>query len=995
MPTLPTGTVTFLFADIEVSTRLLQQLGDHYADALATHRRLLRGAFQERGGQEVDVQGDACFVVFSRAQDAVAGALSAQRAIAAHHWPQDAALRVRIGLHTGEPQASATGYTGIDVHRAARICAAGHGGQILLSQTTRELVADDLPEGMSLRDLGEHRLKDLARPLHLFQVVARNLPIDFPPLKSLDALPNNLPLQLTGFIGREAVVADVKRLLSTTRLLTLTGIGGCGKTRLALHVAAEILEGYPHGVWLVELAALAEPTLVPQMVASTLSVREQPDRPVTDTLRDYLAPKRLLLVWDNCEHVLSACGHLANTLLRGCPNLMILTTSREGLGVAGETLYPVPSLSLPDPHRSSTVEELRACAAVQLFDERASAVLPSFRLTASNAQAVMRVCTRLDGIPLPIELAAARVKMFPPEEIARRLDDQFRLLTGGSRTALPRHQTLRAAMDWSYDLLPEKERALLRQLSVFAGGWTLEAAEVIGTGQEIATIEVLDLLTRLVDKSLVSVDEHEGKARYRFLETVRQYGQDRLVERGEADTVRERHRDFFLALAEQAVPHLRGPEQLAWLNRLEAEHDNLRAALEWSQGRGDAASGLRLAGAMWLFWRIRSHFREGRKWLEAALAPTGEMRTKTRAIALRAAGILAREQGDPVLARARFHESIAIFRELRDQQGVADSLMALWHVPTHEGDHAAAAALVEESLSISRAIGYDWGIAESLHLLGHGALNRGEYAHTQSLFEESVAKFRSTGNWWSLAHPLCDVGREARRRGDYATARSVFEESLAIFRELRSKAGIAMLLGDLGEVAAAEGNYADASSRFEESLILFRELGSKRDIAEVLNDRAEVAARQGHYPEARTLIDEAMGLSKELSDKWRTAMSLRTLGNIARRQHEPGGGATFFKESLSLFRELGNKIGIIACLEKLAGVEASQGQPRRAAKLLGTTEALRNTIGVPLTPADREEHDRTVSALRTDLGEDRFEAARTEGAAMTLEQAIGYALSDS
>ncbi len=477
MPGLPTGTVTFLFTDIEGSTALPQRLGDRrYAEILAEHQRLLRDAFAKGNGQEIDTQGDAFLVAFSRARDAVATAVAAQQSLMKHTWPDGALLQVRMGLHTGEPISNTDRYIGLDLHRAARICAAGHGGQILLSQAVGVLAAPDLPRGVSLRDLGAHRLKDLKEPEHLLQVVHPDLRADFPPVKSLDVLPNNLPRQLTSFIGREKEMADVKRLLSTAYLVTLTGSGGAGKTRLALQVAADVVDGYLDGVWLADLAPISDPGLVPKTVASALSVAEQPGRDMTETLVDALRSKAMLLVLDNCEHLLAACRDLAAALLRKCPEVRILVTSREELGVPGEALWRVPSLSLPEDIRHlPRSEELVLYDAVRLFVDRAVATTPRFTVTSKNAPAVAQVCQQLDGIPLAIELAAARIKVLTVEQIAARLDDRFRLLTGGSQVLLPRHQTLRATLDWSYDLLPEPEQILLQRLSVFAGGFTLRS----------------------------------------------------------------------------------------------------------------------------------------------------------------------------------------------------------------------------------------------------------------------------------------------------------------------------------------------------------------------------------------------------------------------------------------------------------------------------------------------------------------------------------------
>jgi class 3 adenylate cyclase len=483
----PTGTVTFLFTDIEGSTRLWEQQPEAMEEALARHDALAAGIIQQHDGHLVKHrgEGDSLFAVFTRAADAVAAGVALQRALHTEPWPAQANLRVRVALHTGDALLRDGDYFGAAVNRCARLRAVAHGGQTLLSSATQELIRDVLPEGMGFRDLGEHRLRDLARPERVFQLLHPDLPDDFPPLSSLNTLPNNLPQQVTSFIGREKEMADVRRLLATTRLLTLTGSGGTGKTRVSLQIAADLIAGEGDGVWLVELAPLADASLVPQAVATALGVREEPGKPLDQTLVEFLKPKRLLLLLDNCEHLLAACAELAGLILRGCPGVQIIATSREGLNIPGETTYRLPSLSLPDPrHLPSTAESLSQYEAVRLFIDRATAAVPSFAVTNQNAPAVAQLCVRLDGIPLAIELAAARVKAMSVEQINGRIADMFRLLTGGSRTALPRQQTLRAAIDWSYDLLSEKEKILLRRLSVFAGGWTIEAAEQVCSDPE-------------------------------------------------------------------------------------------------------------------------------------------------------------------------------------------------------------------------------------------------------------------------------------------------------------------------------------------------------------------------------------------------------------------------------------------------------------------------------------------------------------------------------
>ncbi len=813
MPRVPSGTVTFLLTDIEGSTGLLQRLGDaRYAPLLTEHRRLLRAAFRREGGQEIGTQGDALTVAFPRARAAVAAAVAAQQAILRHSWPEGVMPRVRMGLHTGEPGRAAGEYVGLDVHRAARICAAGHGGQILLSLTTSALVEGSLPPDIQLRNLGSHRLSALQQPEKIFQVLHPDLPNEFPPLRSLDVLPNNLPRQLTSFIGRGREIAEVKRLLSTTPVLMLAGPGGCGKTRLALQVAADLIHAFADGVWLVELAALTDSDLVVQAVASALGAREVPGRPLVATVLDYLRTKELLLILDNCEHLVTACARLAEAIIRSCPRLRVLATSREPLGVPGETVWHVPSLSLAENHRVASVERLMLYEATRLFVERAIAVQPRFTLTPQNAVAVAAVCRRLDGMPLAIELAAARMRVLSADQIAERLDERFSLLTGGGRTALPRQQTLRGTLDWSYDLLSHKERALLRRLSVFAGGWTLEAAEAVCTGEGVETQDILDLLTQLVLKSLVLLNEQEGRVRYRLLETVRQYGRNRLEESGEAAGVKRRHFDWYLHLAEEAEPKLVSADQPVWLNRLEVEHDNLRAALEWSKAEeDDGEAGLRLAKALWHFWNVHGHFSAGRGWLETMLSRGRSASAPVRARALAATGFLAYRQGDYDGAIRMCTESLVMFRELGDLSGMGQALYFLGAVAVGQGGYERARTLFMESLTLGRQAGDKRRMAISLNSLGEVARCQGDYAAARASYEESLTLRREVGDKWGIAIPLGNLGFVALHQGENESAAILFHEALGLARQAVNRLGIAEYLAGLGGVAAAEGRHARAA----------------------------------------------------------------------------------------------------------------------------------------------------------------------------------------
>ncbi|MFL5805417.1 MAG: ATP-binding protein [Roseiflexaceae bacterium] len=612
---------------------------------------------------------------------------------------------------------------------------------------------------------------------------------------------HNLPIALTSFIGRARERAEVQRLLAITRLLTLTGAGGCGKTRLALAVANELVADYPDGVWLVELGALADPTLVPQAVAAVLGVREELQRPLTSALIGVLQPRKLLLLLDNCEHLVEGCAQLATTLLGACPYLRILATSREALGVAGETTWLVPSLSLPQHQQLPRLVELMPSEAVELFVERAAAALPIFTLTPENAPDVVQVCQRLDGIPLAIELAAARVKVLPVTQIAARLDACFRLLTGGGRTAVPRHQSLRATIDWSYALLAELEQVVLRRLAAFAGGWTLEAAEVVCAGGEVASDDVLDLLAHLVDKSLVVVEpQASGAARYRLLETVRQYGWERLHEAGEATIIRRQHAHFFLSLAERTEPRLYGSEQVAWLDLLEQEHANLRAALDWLLEGDDPEAGLQLAVRLGRFWHVHCHLSEGRRWLDAALTRSSRPAAAVRAEALEWDALLAWEQADFVMAKAYYAECLTLYREMANQHGIAAGLRGLGMVASMQGASTEATALFEQSLALYRELGDQRGMGETLSRLALERLFQQDYAGARPLFEESLDVMRQQGDTRGSAFALGALGAVVMEMGDLAHARALYEESLALYWKLGDKRRLAFALFGLAIV---------------------------------------------------------------------------------------------------------------------------------------------------------------------------------------------------
>lgn len=965
MTHLPTGTVTFLFTDIEGSTQMWEQHPEVMKSALAKHDSILREAIESNHGHLIKTTGDGVHAVFEKTINGINATLAAQRALKGATKVSEASvvwsLRVRMGLHTGEAELRAGDYYGQALNRVARIMSVAHGGQILLSGITAEIVREHLPNNISLQGLGEHRLKDLIRPEHLYQLVAPDLPKDFPPLKSLDALLNNLPIQLTSFVGREAEIAEVKRLLGATHLLTLTGSGGTGKTRLSLQVAADLLPSFAGGVWWVELAPLADPALVPQTVAATLGLRVEGNRPVMEALAENLREKTVLLILDNCEHVILACARLAETLLSACPDLRILASSREALGIPGEVAFRVPSLSLPDAHGPASDEARLDYEAVRLFVERAKSALPDFTVTGHNAPTIAEVCRRLDGIPLAIELAAARVNVLRVEQIAARLSDRFRLLTSGSRTALPRHQTLRAMMDWSYDLLQDDERVLLRRTSVFAGGWALEAAETICGWKGLEANEVLEVLTRLVNKSLVVAERHSGaEARYHLLETVRQYAREKLAEAGEIEEARDRHLEFFMHLAEAAEPELLQSKQLGWLKRLEDDFDNFRAALKWSQGNQASLrsektveKGLRLGGAIWRFCLRYGYAHEFDERLSQLLAhPGAASQTPARARALTALSILCVWQTDYVRARALAEESLVIHQKLDDLQGEAASLYALGNAARLQDD-AAWRSLFLNSLTLSRSLKDKSGISEVLILFGYNLTSK-EPEQAQAYLEEGLALSRERGDVISMAGALDYLGVLALRQGNLTQARAWLEESLAIQRPLGAP-GYVNTLGYLGQLARYEGLYPQARAYCEETLSMSQNAGMTSIFLWSLVDLGHVALHEGQWEEAQTS----------------------------------------FAKALRQFGAVGRKKGVLYAVEGLASLAARQRQPERAARLFAWAATARKTNDLPLLPGERAEVDRHLALAKSQLGDPAFEALWVEGRETTMEKAIQNALQTS
>ena len=848
-----TGVVTFLFTDIEGSTRAWEQEPERMRRALACHDALSRATVESSRGTIVKMTGDGMYAVFDDPLDGLNAAVALQLALADPAATNDVPLRVRCGLHVGVVERRDHDFFGTPVNRAARIMNAAHGLQVLISQAVVILIADRLPAGVTLRDLGSVRLRDLASPEHVYQLVHPRLRQDFPALRSLEATPNNLPQQVTSFVGRERELEEVKQWLARGRLVTLLGAGGLGKTRLALQVAANVPDDYPDGVWLVELAAQSDARLVPQAVASVLGLKEEAGRPVAETLVKYLKDRQLLLILDNCEHLVQACAELTKHLLQSGPRVTVLATSREPLHLAGESTYPVPALSLPDVNATTTFEALMHCEAVRLFIDRALAAKPAFRVTDQNVDAVAALCRRLDGIPLALELAAARVRALSVEKIAERLSDRFRLLTGGDQTAVPRQQTLRACIGWSYDLLAEPERALLRQLAVFVGGWTIEAAEAVGASVDIDTLGVLDLLTRLVEKSLVALDA-KGE-RYGLLETVREYAQERLFSSGEEAVVRRRHADYCLALAEEAEPFTRGgPQQKRWLDLLEIEHDNLRAALTWALERPESeALGPSMCAALWRFWCYRCHWREGRRWcLKALERVPGESDQATRARVLMGAGAIGGYLGEPD-ARILLENTLLLSHESGDRDVKAAALNALAKFLIDRNEIAQAQPMLEQARQINRELGN--GIWEAMNLTNLSVIFRvrGEYATATATAEEALALSQRCGDRWLEAYSLSLLGGLARARGDYAAAETLHEQARVTLTELGFALEEAYELMALAELGVVRGDPHAAGAYLIRALEVHRKLDSPQYLPWCFEVTGALAVESREYAKAARL----------------------------------------------------------------------------------------------------------------------------------------------
>jgi predicted ATPase/class 3 adenylate cyclase len=860
----PTGTVTFLFTDIEGSTRMWERSPQAMQAALTRHDELLRQAIEEHGGYVFKTVGDAFCCAFPTAPDALEAALEAQRLLLKERWDESTPLRVRMALHTGAAEERDGDYFGPPLNRIARLLSAAHGGQVLLSLPSHEMVRDQLPAGTNLAELGEYRLKDLFRPERVFQLLATDLPSEFPRLRTLDVYRNNLPLQPTPLVGREEEVAEVYDLLrgDETRLLTLTGPGGIGKTRLALQAAADLLDDFPDGTFFAPLATLTQADLFSSAVAETLGVQETAEQPLDESLKDYLSERRMLLVLDNFEQVLGAAPDVTE-MLAVAPGLKALATSRAPLGLYGEHEYAVPPLSVPDVRHLPDLRTLSQYEAVRLFIERAKSAKVDFEVTDKSAPAVAEICVRLDGLPLAIELAAARIKMLPPKAMLQRLSSRLKLLTGGARDLPERQRTLRATIEWSFALLDEGEQVLFGRLAVFSGGRTLEAIEAICDAEGDLPVEAFEGISSLVDKSLLrQEDGPDGEPRFVMLETVHEFAREKLGQSEEAEEIKRTHAEFFLDLAEEACPELKSANKLQWLESLEAEHDNMRAALSWALGRKEEELALRMGGALWLFWSVRGYYSEGRRWLEEALAIEGRVSPEVRAMALAGAGGLAMEQGDLDRGQGACQEGLGLLAHEGREASEANLwlLMFLGWMAWQREEHGQARELFEESLALSREMRNIWWIATSLSNLAVVSHSLGNSERATELYEESMDIFREQGDKQFLAYCLNNLAMVVCSKGDLRRAVKLTEESVTLLRELGARGDVALGLCNLGWMALLQNDIDRAADLYRESLSLSWDAGLNPLVQSVLEGLACVAGANGEAERAARLWGAAQAL---------------------------------------------------------------------------------------------------------------------------------------
>ena len=988
--------MTFLFTDIEGSTALWESNRQAMAATVARHIDVLGQAITAHGGVHFKTVGDAVQAAFPTAPAALAAALTGQRAILAEAWPTGEALRVRMALHAGEAEPDSHGdYLAPALNRLSRLLTVGHGGQILLTQAVQQLVRDAVPEGSSLHSHGEHGLRGLREAERIFQLLHPDLPQTFPPLKTLEGGPSKLPRQPTRFLGREREVAEIVNLLQQpgVQLLTLTGPGGTGKTRLALQAASELVDGFADGVYFVPLAPLADPSLMPSVVAGVLDIQETRGRSPAEAIQDRLRNRRVLLLLDNFEHLLAATPAIGEWL-RTCTGLQILATSRSPLHLQAEREYPVPPLGLPRRKPPPAPEQLSQYEAVQLFISRAQAVRPGFVVDNASAPAIAEICWRLDGLPLAIELAAARVRLLAPEALLARLEHRLSMLTGGARDLPARQRTLRDAIAWSHDLLDVDDRTLFSRLSIFAGSFTLDTAEAVTNSD--GTLDVFSGVERLCEHSLLRQDEGTaGEPRFAMLETVREFAAEQLVATGEQVSIQTAHAQCFLELVEMALPHLSGPEERRWLARLAAEQDNLRAALA-SVAESEPERAARFVTAMTRYWSNRGELAEARDWAERALVSANLVSPAWRAELLLATSTITFQQSDFHAALAFATQALDLFREIDGQKGISHSLKMLSAVAFVQGNLDHARVLAEESLFAARGLGDPDTIANALVMLADIPPTGEHDPHPGVLFREALRLSRATGNQRAIGFALSRLGYLAELQADLDQAESLYQESLAIHRNLGHRRHLPLPLAGLARVAQARGDLDTAEALHLEAVELARAVGDRQSLAASLEMLASVILARGEPARAQAAATEGLAIARELADRWVLISSLGTMALTTEDQQDFPHAASLHAEALGIALELSDERLVAHFLEGLARAAIGAGETAPAVRLLGAAETLweRQPDTIPQwgNPRETARLDPARDRARLVLGEGQFAATLAAGRSLSSELAAAEAL---
>lgn len=946
----PNGTVTFLFTDIEGSTKLAQKFHDKLQEALKKHHAILKESIESNNGFIFKTVGDSFCCAFQNPADAINAAVDSQKNLKAEKW-NDTDITVRMGIHSGNAEWSGSDYMGyITLARTSRVMSVAYGGQILISNDAYKLTDTEHLNGISFRDLGERRLKDLVQPMNLYQILSPELLSDFPPLKTLDARPNNLPVQLTNFIGREKELLDIKKLLTSIRLLTILGSGGTGKTRLALQAAADLIDEFANGVYISEMAAITDPFYITQVLSDSLQVKEKPGFSQEESLIDFLKEKKILIIIDNCEHLINECAKLTGRLLQSCPGLKIIATSREALNCIGEQIFRLPSMTVPENLTESNPEQITQYESVRLFIERALSVNINFRVNEDNAQALAGICSRLDGIPLAIELAAARIRVMSVEKIFERLDDRFTLLTGGNRTSLPRQQTLRALIDWSYELLTEKEKILWQRLSVFNDGWTMNSAEEICSDEILSKNDIPDLLIHLADKSIIIYEDL--KDRFRMLETIKQYGSVKLNENNDETGIHLKLINYFKSIS--AFEKFRSADKsiTEWMNIMDAEHNNILSAIEWLMKNRMYEMCSDIVTELGNFWNTRGHVLTGYKIVKDLLEHRAEINKSNTAILYSESGNFLRAQGIFEKAKESYEKCLELSLDLDFKSQIAIALLGLGNAEAQTGNFKKAESFFKKSLAVSRECDYTSGITFSLNNLGNISLVLGDLNQAEKYNKESLEINRKSGN----------------------------------------KRDIAFTLDTMSNILIELGNYELSLKCLEECLEITREIGDKSGIAFALNNMSGIFHRKGNNEQAKSYLEESLRIRLEIEDKNGIAYSYFNLGNIFFEEKKFEQAREYFRNSLKLRIELGDMLGIAYSLLSVNSILEKENKSLNSAKILGIFKNIIDSIGLDEGNHEFNFHQNLSKKIQEKLNIKEYSEYFNEGYRMKNDEALKYAV---